>query len=114
MGYHINIDLNNLNKYQTPLTQELRESLHKEVYSDLIDYIENVHYIKWLIAPPEIRGYAKDRPRDDSGRIIVDLARPHLLENMDFFRERALFFEKYNKYTDIRPNPNPKSEYALF
>jgi len=33
---------------------------------------------------------------------------------MDFFRERALFFEKHNKYTHLTPNPNPKSTYAEF
>ena len=33
---------------------------------------------------------------------------------MDFFRERALFYEKHGRYTHLRPNPNPKSEYAQF
>lgn len=33
---------------------------------------------------------------------------------MEYFRERAIFYEKHGKYTDIRPNPNPKSEYASF
>ena len=33
---------------------------------------------------------------------------------MDFFREKALFFEKHGKYTNLTPNPNPKSEYGTF
>jgi hypothetical protein len=33
---------------------------------------------------------------------------------MDYFRERALFYEKHGKYTLLHPNPNPKSDYALF
>ena len=31
-----------------------------------------------------------------------------------FFREKALFFEKNGKYTNLIPNGNPKSEYAKF
>lgn len=102
------------NDYQTKLTEELRKSLHKEVFSELMDFIESVSFIKWLISPENIRGYAASRPRDDKGRIIVDITKPHILEDMDYFRERALFFEKHGKYTHIRPNPNPKSEYAQF
>ena len=102
------------NNYQTKLTEELRKSLHKEVWQDLNDFIESVKFIQHLIQPEDIRGYAANRPRDEHGRIIVDITKPHILENMDFFRERALFFEKHGKYTHIRPNPNPKSEYAQF
>jgi hypothetical protein len=71
-----------------------------------------------LIAPEEVRGYAKDKPREtkfyNDGRINVDLTNPHILEDMDFFRERAIFFEKNGKYTNLTPNPNPKSAYAEF
>lgn len=106
--------LKKLNRYQTPLTKELKESLRKNVWSDLVEYIDTVKMISWLIEPEEVRGFAKDRPRDNEGKIIVDITKPHILEDMDFFRERALFYEKYGKYTDIRPNPNPKSDYATF
>jgi hypothetical protein len=105
------------NKYQTPLTEELKNSLHKEVWLDLLEYINSIEFIKRLIAPEEIRGFAKDRPKDeeyDDGRIKVSVDNPHILEDMDYFRERALFFEKHGKYTLLHPNPNPKSDYALF
>lgn len=102
------------NKYQTKLTEELRKSLHKEVWGELTEFLDSVKFIDWLIQPEEIRGYASDRPRDDKGRIIVDITKPHILNDMNYFRERALFFEKHGKYTHIRPNPNPKSEYAQF
>lgn len=110
------VDLLNLklNQYQTPITQELKDSLHREVWDDLTEYISTIDYLKFLISDDTIRGYAKDRPKEDDGRIIVDLAKPHLLENMDFFRERALFFEKNGKYTNLPVNSNPKSEYASF
>src|SRR5574344_1469196 len=108
------MDLYKLNKYQTPITEELQKSLPKEVWEDLIDFIGTIKFIQNLIAPEEVRGFAKDRPKDKSGKIIVDLTNPHILEDMDFFRERAIFFEKNKCYTHIRPNPNPRSEYAEF
>jgi len=108
------MDLYKLNKYQTPITEELQKSLPKEVWEDLIDFIGTIKFIQNLIAPEEIRGFAKDRPKDKSGKIIVDLTNPHILEDMDFFRERAIFFEKNKCYTHLRPNPNPRSEFAEF
>lgn len=102
------------NKYQTPVTEELKQSLPKEVWQDLTEFIDSVELIKWLIQPEEIRGFAKDQPKDDDGKVIVNLTKPHILENMDFFRERAIYFEKHGRYTHLRPNPNPKSEYKKF
>lgn len=98
------------NKYQTPLTEELLESIPQEVKEQLLDIINNVEFVKRLVSPD--RQYAKDRPRDDKGRIIVDLANPHIVENMDYFRPSALHYQKYGCYTKLRPNPNPNSEYG--
>ena len=67
-------------------------------------------FVKRLISPN--RGYAKDRTRDESGKIIVDLANPHILENMDYFRPTALHYEKYGTLTNLRPNANPNSAYG--
>ena len=103
-----------MNKFQTQLNEELIKTLPKEIYSELIDAINGIEFIRNLIAPEAVRGYAKDRPKDKSGKIIVDVTKPHILENMDFFRERAIFFEKHHKYTAIQENPNPKSDYGLF
>lgn len=99
-----------MNKYQTELTEELINSLPQEVQDQLFDIINNVEFVKRLISPT--REYAKDRPRDDRGRIIVDLANPHILENMDYFRPSALYYEKYGTFTNLRPNANPNSEYG--
>ena len=98
------------NKYQTELTEELVNSLPQEVQDQLFDIINNVEFVKRLISPT--REYAKDRPRDDRGRIIVDLANPHILENMDYFRPSAIHYEKYGTFTNLRPNANPNSEYG--
>jgi hypothetical protein len=112
------MELSKLNKYQTPITEELKQSLPKEVYDNLLEYISTVKFIQNLIAPEEVRGFAKDRPKEteqyNDGRIIVDLTNPHILEDMEFFREKAIFFDKNSRYTNIPPNSNPKSEYAEF
>lgn len=113
-----------LNKYQTPLNSELKKELPKEVWEDILEYTENVLFIKRLIAPD--REYISDRPIktfiNDEGeeveyadkRKVVDVTRPHILEDLDYFRERAIFYEENGKYTNLTPNPNPKSEYAQF
>ncbi|MGL5749966.1 MAG: hypothetical protein ACRCXT_05530 [Paraclostridium sp.] len=120
------MDYSKLNKYQTSISEELKNSLPREVYVELLDVIDTIPFVNWLVQPEEIRGFAKDRikhkdlsdldPRKqyDDGRIVVELDKPHILENMDFFRERAIFFDKYGTYTDLTPNPNPNSEFALF
>ena len=99
-----------VNKYQTPLTDELLDTLPDEVKDQLFDIINNVEFVKRLISPS--RGYAKDRPRDSKGRIIVDLVNPHILEGMDYFRPTALHYKKYGCFTSLRPNANPNSEYG--
>ena len=99
-----------MNKYQTELTEELVNSLPQEVQDQLFDIINNVEFVKRLISPT--REYAKDRPRDDRGRVIVDLANPHILEDMDYFRPSAIHYEKYGTFTNLRPNANPNSEYG--
>ena len=98
------------NKYQTQITDELLSGLPQEVQDQLLDIINNVEFVKRLISPA--RQYAKDRPRDPQGRIIVDLVNPHILEDMDYFRPTALHYKKYGCFTSLRPNANPNSEYG--
>jgi hypothetical protein len=98
------------NKYQTQLTDELLATLPQEVQDQLIDCLNNIEFIRRLVSPN--RCYAKDRPRDDKGRIIVDIVNPHILEDMDYFRPSALHFKKYGCYTNLKPNSNPNSEYG--
>lgn len=99
-----------MNKFQTELTEELLGSLPDEVKDQLLDIINNVEFVRRLVSPS--REYAKDRPRDDQGRIIVDLVNPHILEGMDYFRPTALHYKKHGCFTMLRPNANPNSEYG--
>ena len=75
-----------------------------------MDFINNIPFIKWMIGANRVR--AKDLPRDDEGKIIVDLSQPHILEDMDYFRPTALHFQRTGRMTDLRPNANPTSEYG--
>ena len=99
-----------VNRYQTDITEELLSLYPKEVQKDFMDFVLTVPFIKNLLSPN--RQFAKDRPRDDKGRIIVDLANPHILEDMDYFRPSAIKYLKDGRYTDLRPNKNPNSAYG--
>ena len=101
-----------INKYQTPVTQELLDSLPPEVAEQLMDCLTNVQFIKNLISPN--RPYYKDLPRDERGAAIVDITNPPILEDADYFRQSALHFMKHGCYTFLRPNSNPNSEYRKF
>lgn len=97
------------NTVNTELTPEFLETLAKEERTELLDYLNNYPFIRWMISPD--RPYAKDLERDSEGKIIVNVVKPHILENMDYFRKPALAFKKHGKYTNLRPNGNPNSPY---
>jgi hypothetical protein len=113
-----------MNKFQTSLDDKFKDKVPKEVWDDILEYISSVKFIQNLISAD--RSYIKDRPvltylnlkgeevPYEDGRKSVDITNPHILEDIDFFRERAIFFEKNGRYTNLVPNGNPKSEYALF
>lgn len=113
-----------LNHFQTPLSEELRNSVPKEVWDTVLEYISQVKFIQNLISAE--RGYIADNPImtyiDDNGkeceyedgRREVDVTNPHVLEDMDYFRQAAIHFEQNGRYTNITPNGNPKSDYTRF
>lgn len=98
-----------MNKYQTELTDELMNTLPQEVQEQLLEILTTVEFVKRLISPN--RPYARDLPRDEKGRIIVDITNPHIIEDADYFRQPALHFLKYGCYTFLKPNSNPNSEF---
>ena len=98
------------NKYQTPITDELFNDLPGEVKEQFFDVVNNVEFIRRLISPD--RKYARDLPRDEQGRIIVDIVNPHILEDMDYFRPTALHYKEHGTFTLLKPNSNPNSAYS--
>lgn len=98
------------NKYQSSLEDLNIGHQPKEVQEQFYDFINNVPYIKRHIAEDLPR--AKDLPKDDKGRIIVDIAQPHIFEDMDYFRPVARHYQQYGCITKLRPNSNPNSEFG--
>lgn len=101
-----------VNKYQTELTEELMNTLPQEVQEQLLETLTTVEFVKRLVSPN--RPYARVLPRDEKGRIIVDITNPHIIENSDYFRQPALHFLKHGCYTFLKPNSNPNSEYRKY
>lgn len=98
------------NKFQSTLEELKIDSYPQEIKDDFYDFINTVPYIKSLTSPN--RPYAKDCPRDSEGKIIVDLTNPPIIEDTDYFRPTALYFQKNGCINKLRPNPNPNSEYG--
>ena len=70
-------DIMNWNSCQTPLSDLNLDRYPEEIREQFFDFINNVPYIKELIKGDRL--YAKDIERDESGKIKIDLAKPHIL-----------------------------------
>ena len=99
-----------LNSIQSTFEELQVEDNPKEVVEQFYDFITNIPFIQNLISGERKR--ACDLPRDADGKIEVSITNPHILEDMDYFRPAAIHFQKYGCYTQLRPNPNPNSEYG--
>lgn len=99
-----------LNEFQTPIKDLHLDKEPQEIREQFLDLFYNVPFIQNLTSIDRKR--AKDLPKDDKGRIIVDITKPHILEDMDYFRPAAIYFQKNGCYTKLRPNSNPNSEYG--
>ena len=120
------------NETQTELTEELLIGMKREERTDLLADIDSIQFIQNLASPnrPRLKDLERwenpllplksDDPKmsvrklDPNGRIAVSLTNPHVLEDMDYFRPSAIFFEKHGCYTKLFPNQNPNSEYFKF
>ena len=99
-----------LNPLQTRFEDLNLDNQPKEVQEQFLDFFNNVPLIRSLVSPERKR--AKDLERDNEGKIIVDITHPHILEDMQYFRPAARHYELTGRYTDLRPNPNPNSEFG--
>ena len=98
------------NKCQTPLEDLHLEDYPQEVQEQFWDYLNNVPFIKWMVSPD--RPYVHELPRDDQGRVIIDVTHPPILEHSDYFRQTAKVWESTGSYTKLRPNRNPNSDFG--
>jgi hypothetical protein len=100
------------NKYQTQLTPEILDSLDKYVRDELLEVLDKIELIQNIVSPN--RKHAKDLPRDNDGKIIVDITNPHILEDMDYFRQPVIHFQEHGCYSFAHPSRHPKSEFQTF
>lgn len=98
------------NKFQSTFEELDLYSYPQEVQDEFMEALMGVQFIQNLISPN--RKSAKDCPRDSEGKIIIDLSNPPIIEDTDYFRPTALFYKKHGVLTNLRPNPNPNSEYG--
>ena len=98
------------NKCQTPLEELELGKQPKEVQEQFWDFINNVPFIRWMVSAN--RPLISELPRDEHGRAIIDVTKPPILEGTDYFRQTAKIWEDTGKYTPLRPNNNPNSDFG--
>ena len=98
------------NKCQTPIEDLHLESYPNEVVEQFWDYINNVPFIKWMVSPD--RPLISELPRDSEGKAIIDITHPPILEGSDYFRQAAKTYEEFGRYTHLKPNVNPNSDFG--
>lgn len=98
------------NKYQSSLEELKIDSYPQEVQNEFFEAINGIPFVRNLISPN--RPFCKDLPKDNKGRAIIDITNPPIIEDTDYFRPTALHFKKYGVLTNLRPNPNPNSEFG--
>lgn len=103
--------------------QELDENYLKEARLEFLNYYDSIQFVQNLSSNKRKRAKdlprwddpnSKDKQEDPNGRIEPDLSNPHILEDMDYFRQPAINFQRTGRYTNLYPNPNPHSEYARY
>lgn len=98
------------NKCQTPLEKLELEKYPVEVQEQFWDFLNNVPFIRWLVSPD--RPLVSELPRDEHGKVIIDVTRPPILENSNFFKQTVKAWEDTGRYTALKPNRNPNSEFG--
>ncbi len=98
------------NKCQTPLEDLHLENYPVEVQEQFWDYLNNVPFIRWMVSPD--RPLVSELPKDSEGKVIIDVTRPPILEGSDYFRHTAKIWEETGRYTGLKPNRNPNSEFG--
>ena len=98
------------NEYQSSIEELNLHAYPQEIQDQFYDFVTNVPFIRYMVSVD--RPKAKDLPRDSEGKIIFDVTKPPILEDMDYFRQAAIYYNQHGCYTNLRPNANPNSEYG--
>lgn len=98
------------NEYQSSLEELKIDTYPQEVQNEFFEAINGIPFVRNLVSPLRLR--CKDLPRDCNGRAIIDITNPPIIENTNYFRPTALYFKEHGVLTNLRPNPNPNSEFG--
>lgn len=101
-----------LEKLAPKYAEEILQIKSDRIRGEVLDFIGSVPFVFNLCRRDRKR--ARDLEKDKNGKVIVDLTRLHILEDMDYFRPAALFYEKHGVYTHLYYNTAPQSEYRKF
>lgn len=98
----------------TPITEELfkKYKLDKDSINEFYNLFDTIPLLNRMSASN--RKKAKDLERDKKGKIKVDITNPHILEDMDYFRQAAIHFKRYGRYTNHYPTKLKSSDYYKF
>jgi len=86
----------------TPIKEVFDEGT--EGYTELVDLLNNIPLLANMTNPK--RRTVKDMPKDDEGKILVDLANPHILTDMSYFIQARTVFLTTGKYCPYYPSTN--------
>lgn len=100
------------NKYQTALTQGLKDSLDDDVWMNLLEFIDSVEFVKQLVSPDRVT--VEHAEKDANGYVIPNIAKPHILTGMDFFIQDRMHFDKHGYYSAAKFSTDPRSEYRKY
>lgn len=98
------------NAYQSTLEELKLDTYPQEVQDEFNDALHTVPLIRNLVSKD--RPLCKDLPRDEEGKALIDLSNPPIIENVDYFREMAIIFQRTGRYTQLRPNNNPNTPFG--
>jgi hypothetical protein len=100
------------NNIQTQLTDKDFSKLDREIQIELMDVLNQIELVGNMTSPTRRKAY--QMPKDNKGRVLVDLENPHILEDMDYFRIPAMNFQEHGVFTLEYVNPHPNSKYVKF
>lgn len=98
------------NRCQSSLEELELHKYPKEVQDQFYNFINNVPFIRWMVSPD--RPLISELPRDEFGKAIIDITKPPILEGSNYFRQAALTWQETGKYTHLKPNVNPNSDFG--
>lgn len=88
------------------------QELSPFVLSNINEAISSCVFISRLVSDKIKR--VSELEKDSKGKVIVDIEHPHILEDMDYFRQAALRFNKTGKYCDYERSTRKDSDYMKF